>query len=106
MHPIPTSTSSSSKSTQQKLDHIIQCAENGQLCNVEEMTAMIEELERLNLDCGETHTPVGSSRECLLDAIEARNILKVALASQVQAAAEQQQQDVVRKNAKQQQRRR
>jgi hypothetical protein len=75
MHRIPTATAT----VQQKLDHIVECAENGQ-CNVEEMTLMIEELERLNMDCDNVH---GSSRECLLDAVEARNILKVALASHV-----------------------
>lgn len=36
------------------------------------------ELERLNLECEGT-----LSRECNLEAVEARNILKVALASQV-----------------------
>jgi hypothetical protein len=88
MHPIPTATVSlsssggttgSSSNIQQKLDHIVECAEHGQ-CNIEEMTAMIDELERLNMDCDNVH---GSSRECLLDAVEARNILKVALASRV-----------------------
>ena len=35
------------------------------------------ELERLNMECEGT-----MSRECSLDAVEARNLLKVALASQ------------------------
>lgn len=97
MHQIPTATvssSSSSSSVQQTLDHIVECAENGQQCNAEEMTSMIEELERLNMDCVAS---VGSkSRECLLDAVEARNILKVALATQVE-------QDIVAKQQQQQQ---
>ncbi|CAB9518350.1 expressed unknown protein [Seminavis robusta] len=62
------------------LDRIVQCAEDGE-CDVGEMTDMIEELERLNLDCEGT-----ISRECSLDARAARNILKVALASQAAMA--------------------
>jgi hypothetical protein len=108
MHRIPTETvsedsisssvSTTTTTTQQKLDHIVQCAENGQQCSVEEMMSMIEELERLNMECGETHH-VGASRECILDAVEARNILKVALASQVEG-------QVLAKNAKQKQQQR
>lgn len=75
MHQVPTATT-----TKSRLDHIVQCAENG-VCDVEEMTLMIDELERLNMDC---EGPM--SRECSLDAVEARNILKVALASQVATA--------------------
>ena len=41
------------------------------------------ELERLNLECEGT-----ISRECNLDAVEARNILKVALGSQAAMARE------------------
>ena len=72
MHQVPTETTARSR-----LDRIVQCAENG-VCDVEEMTLMIDELEALNLDC-----EGAMSRECSLDAVEARNILKVALASQV-----------------------
>jgi hypothetical protein len=87
MHRIPTATApDTSGPLQQRLDHIVECAQNGQSCNIEEMTAMIEELEKLNMDCDHHH---GSSRECLLDAVEARNILKVALASQVAVQQEE-----------------
>jgi hypothetical protein len=79
MHRMPTATT-----TQSRLDRIVQCAEVG-VCDVDEMTQMIEELERLNLEC-----EGGTSRECTLDAVEARNILKVALASQVAADKMQQ----------------
>ena len=36
MHQIPTAT------TTAKLDRIVQCAENGEMCNVEEMLEMME----------------------------------------------------------------
>ena len=60
---------------------MMQCAQNGEECDVGEMMDMIDELERLNMEC-----EGALSRECSLQAVEARNILKVALASQ--AAAE------------------
>lgn len=48
--------------------------------------ALLEELERLNMEC-DGH--VGHvNRECSLVAVEARNILKVALASQAAMADE------------------
>ena len=64
------------------LDRIVECAENGE-CPIGEVDDMIEELERLNLEC-----EGALSRECSLDAVEARNILKVALASQAAMARE------------------
>lgn len=73
MRQIPTATSSS------RLDHIVECSESGE-CNIEDMALMIEELERLNAECLDA---TGSSRECNLDAVAARNVLKVALASKV-----------------------
>jgi hypothetical protein len=75
-HPIPTSTT-----TKSELHRMMQCAQNGEECDVSEMMDMIDELERLNMEC-----EGALSRECSLQAVEARNILKVALASQ--AAAE------------------
>lgn len=72
-HPIPTETGS-------KLDRVVECAQDTGLCELGELTDLIEELERLNLEC---HGAL--SRECSLDAVEARNILKVALASQFSA---------------------
>lgn len=44
---------------------------------------MVTELERLNAECESA-----LSRECSLDAVEARNILKVALGAQAAAARE------------------
>jgi hypothetical protein len=79
MHGIPTASVSSAK----KLDRIVQCAQDGNQCNVMEITDLIEELERLNLECeGKI------SRQCSLDAVTARNILKVALASQATVMAQ------------------
>lgn len=75
-HPIPTATSDS------ELIHMMECAQDGEACDVSEMMEMIDELERLNKECEGT-----LSRECSLQAVEARNLLKVALASQ--AAAEE-----------------
>lgn len=75
-HPIPTSTTPGSE-----LHRMMQCAQNGEECDVREMMDMIDELEHLNMEC-----EGALSRECSLQAVEARNILKVALASQ--AAAE------------------
>lgn len=74
-HQIPTTTTSESE-----LTHMLECAQDGQACDVEEMMTMIDELERLNANCEGT-----LSRECSLQAIEARNLLKVAIASQVAA---------------------
>mmetsp|Transcript_16849 Transcript_16849/g.27976 ORF Transcript_16849/g.27976 Transcript_16849/m.27976 type:complete len:243 (+) Transcript_16849:92-820(+) len=71
MQETPTATTTS------RLDHVVDCAENG-FCDVEEMSAMIEELEKLNAECKGT-----TSGECNLDAVAARNVLKVALASKV-----------------------
>lgn len=64
------------------LERTVHCAEEGD-CPVEEMTELIEELERLNLEC-EGHI----NRECNVAAVEARNILKVALASQAAMSEE------------------
>lgn len=75
MHQIPTATLSSSH--EDGLEHIVDCAENGQ-CEVQEMMQMIEELEHLNMEC-----ETGMSRQCTLDAVEARNVLKVSLASRM-----------------------
>lgn len=75
-HQIPTATT-----TKSELHRMMQCAENGEACDVGEMLDMIDELERLNMEC-----EGALSRECSLQAVEARNILKVALATQ--AAAE------------------
>eukprot|EP00581_Thalassiosira_minuscula_P019497 CAMPEP_0183719582 /NCGR_PEP_ID=MMETSP0737-20130205/12449_1 /TAXON_ID=385413 /ORGANISM="Thalassiosira miniscula, Strain CCMP1093" /LENGTH=254 /DNA_ID=CAMNT_0025949303 /DNA_START=538 /DNA_END=1302 /DNA_ORIENTATION=+ len=71
MQQIPTATSG------EKLDHIVECSENGE-CDIEDMMNMIDELEELNAQCQGT-----MSRECNLDAVAARNVLKVALASKV-----------------------
>ena len=79
MHGIPTAMASSSE----RLDRIVQCAQDGEHCDVMEITDMIEELERLNLECEGT-----ISRQCNLDAVTARNILKVALASQAAVVAQ------------------
>lgn len=62
--------------TDSKLGRIIDCAESGE-CTLEEIADMIDELERLNQEC-----EVSLSRECSLDAVQARNILKVALGTQ------------------------
>merc|ERR1712232_151662 len=72
MQKIPTATTGS------RLDRMVDCAENSGLCDVDEVSAMIEELELLNSECN-----VSTSRECSLDAVAARNVLKVALASTV-----------------------
>lgn len=72
---IPSATSGSG--TAARLDRIVECVEGpaGE-CDVDEMLGMADELERLNMDC-----EGALSRECSLDAVAARNILKVALAS-------------------------
>jgi len=71
MQQIPTATSGD------RLDHIVECSDHGG-CDVEEMMNMIDELEELNAECQNA-----MSRECNLDAVAARNVLKVALASKV-----------------------
>lgn len=74
-HQIPTATT-----TESELTRMMQCAEDGEACDVGEMMNMIDELERLNMEC-----QGALSRECSLQAVEARNLLKVAIASQVVA---------------------
>jgi hypothetical protein len=83
MKQIPTATSSA------RLDQIVDCSESGE-CSVIEMAMMIEELEQLNAACLDA---TGSSRECLLDTVAARNVLKVALASKVILQQRNQRQD-------------
>ena len=52
-------------------------------CRAYHVVVLSIELERLNKECEGT-----ISRECNLDAVEARNILKVALGSQAAMARE------------------
>lgn len=75
MHQIPTATMA--QSHEDDLGHIVDCSENLD-CDVEEMMQMIEELNRLNMECEN-----GMSRQCSVDAVEARNVLKVSLASHI-----------------------
>jgi hypothetical protein len=79
MQRIPTASVKSAR----KLDRIVQCAEDGNECDLMEITDLIDELERLNLECEGT-----ISRQCSLDAVAARNVLKVALAHQAAVMAQ------------------
>lgn len=83
LHTVPSATTPTTTTKQgansMRLDRIIECTEaNDGTCDVEEMLQMVEELEKLNMEC-----EGALSRECSLDAVAARNILKVALASKV-----------------------
>ena len=75
------SVSPTTRPAEMDMGQIVECADGSENCSIEEMTSMIEELDRMNSRCKDQHQQ--DQQDCNLEVIDARETIEDALKAQI-----------------------